>query len=390
MGRDEAVRQYIFGSAGNGSVGGGNPRNLLLLYGGVLHPMLHIGFGLEFSDDVLVAEGLALTCIHELGVLPELFPPNWPENAPLPKPKNGYADSLLEIYFEFCRDKILDPGPYVPDQLISARLRNAVATEEKRSRLRELVASWNLEDMSEEGLRKLQTELGFLVTLLTSGTSRPGHKPRIDFFLMHFLTSSLFVPSYLKILDDKHKRIFLQGYLLAGLQMCMSRGSPKLYPAAIMGYTEYPAGPMPLAADKAEDSDKLHAIGTPKDQKEGNPWLRIVDNALVAHDSHVPKSIRSLVYYAQHAGETPKGGYPGAKSQKEIDSMDLSKEEKQWWKDINEVDGSVFVRGAGALMDVLGWTKEGTKQGEWDRSALGWDGAWEGDAVTDHWRRAGD
>lgn len=393
LGRDEAVRHYIFSPAGNGAAGGGHPRNLLLLYGGVLHPLLHIGFGLEFGDDVLVAEGLAQTCLHELGVLPELFPPGWPERAPLPEPASGYAPSLLDIYFEFCRDRVLDPGPYDPDALISTRLQNAVATPEKQARLRELAARWDVRDVSAAGQRRLQAELGFLTTLLTAGTSRAGRKPRIDFFLMHMLTSSLFVPSYLRLLagDDGAQRTFLQGYLLACLHLAMSRGKPALFPSVIMGYTEYPAGPAPLAADRAADQDKLHAVGDPKDKREGNPWLRIVDNALVAHDSHVPKSIRSLLFYAQHAGDTAPGAMPGAKSQKEIDAMvGLTEDERQWWADMGAVDGTVFVRGAGALMDVLGWTKEGTAQGEWDRSALGWDGAWDGEAVTDRWHRKGD
>lgn len=354
--------------------------------------MIQIGFGLEFGDDVCVAEGLSLTCVHDLGVLDQLFPSEWPsKNAPLGKPESGYASSLLEVYFNFAKDEILDVGPYDPDQLINTRLKNAVATPEKQKRLRDLVASWDLSDLSTEGAHKLQIELGFLVTMLTSGTSRPGKKPRIDFFLMHLLTSSIFVPSFLRILDDDAKRVFIQGYLLVGLQIAMSRGKPKLFPQVIMGYTQYPAGPMPLAAEKAVDADKLHAVGTPANKDEGNPWLRIVDNALVAHDSHVPKSIRSLVFYAQHAGDTPKGGYPNLLSEEQVkQAKNMSDEERRFWTAMREIDGTIFVRGAGVIMDVLGWTKEGTAQGEWDRSALGWDGAWDGEPLTDEWRRADD
>lgn len=42
---------------------------------------------------------------------------------------------------------------------------------------------------------------------------------------------------------------------------------------------------------------------------------------------------------------------------------------------IGKVDGTVFVRAAGVMVDTLGWG-EGGEKGEWDRSALGWDEAW--------------
>jgi len=29
------------------------------------------------------------------------------------------------------------------------------------------------------------------------------------------------------------------------------------------------------------------------------------------------------------------------------------------------------------MMDILGWSGYGQEEGEWDRSALGWDAAWE-------------
>jgi hypothetical protein len=35
------------------------------------------------------------------------------------------------------------------------------------------------------------------------------------------------------------------------------------------------------------------------------------------------------------------------------------------------------VRAAGAMMNTLGWSGHGQKEGDWDRSALGWDAAWE-------------
>lgn len=81
-------------------------------------------------------------------------------------------------------------------------------------------------------------------------------------------------------------------------------------------------------------------------------------------DSHVPKTIRALLYYGQKYGERRAGEVPGAKEANTIPGLD-------------KVDGTLFVRVAGKTMDYMGWTKEGDKEGDWDRSALGWDGAWD-------------
>ena len=45
----------------------------------------------------------------------------------------------------------------------------------------------------------------------------------------------------------------------------------------------------------------------------------------------------------------------------------------------DKLDGSAFVRAAGVLLDVMGWVGPGggEQEGDWDRSALGWDEAWE-------------
>lgn len=41
------------------------------------------------------------------------------------------------------------------------------------------------------------------------------------------------------------------------------------------------------------------------------------------------------------------------------------------------VDGSVFLRAAGMIMNLQGWVREGEEEGNWDFSALGYDQAWE-------------
>lgn len=80
-------------------------------------------------------------------------------------------------------------------------------------------------------------------------------------------------------------------------------------------------------------------------------------------DSHVPKSIRALLYYAQRYGDTKAGAVPGAKEDNTLPGLD-------------KVDGTLFVRVAGKTMDYMGWTKEATRRETgtavlWDGTELG-------------------
>ena len=66
-------------------------------------------------------------------------------------------------------------------------------------------------------------EIFWMATVLVGATSRPGYKPRMDFFLMHCLTSAIFLPSLLESLGQQsriallhsHFRVMI-GYWISG------------------------------------------------------------------------------------------------------------------------------------------------------------------------------
>lgn len=116
-----------------------------------------------------------------MGISAALFPTGWPQT-PLAKPK-GETKPLIQLYLEFLNNPSLDPGPYDPDMMINDRLRAAL-TPEHVADIHDLVARWDLSDMSDAGWHDRFTELAWLTTLLTGGTSRPGYPMRIDFFLV--------------------------------------------------------------------------------------------------------------------------------------------------------------------------------------------------------------
>ncbi|GAA5833564.1 hypothetical protein JCM3766R1_002575 [Sporobolomyces carnicolor] len=68
------IEQYLLGGEG---------QMLVRAVSGAIHPLIHIGHGVEFELDSVVAEGLAQCAVHKPAVA-ALFPSNWPP--PPPKP----------------------------------------------------------------------------------------------------------------------------------------------------------------------------------------------------------------------------------------------------------------------------------------------------------------
>ena len=173
------------------------------LVAGVFHPFIHIGFGLEFRDIVVLAEGLAEAAIHDHGIMTKLFPSDRPKGqlkqtynskSQIKQEIDEWSESrikvdgvrLLEIYDKFQNEQELSPVEYNPDMSINERLTTAVEGHHGEKIL-ELIAEWDLSDDAlkepsawEEKLK----EIGVLVTLLACATGRQGHSPRIDFFLV--------------------------------------------------------------------------------------------------------------------------------------------------------------------------------------------------------------
>jgi len=179
---------------------------------------------------------------------------------------------------------------------------------------------------------------------------------------MHALTSSIFFPAFMKVVPNPTNQVRLMKHwaVLMGTILVI-RGRPQVDAGIVMRtLTETPLPPGFVNAVPGPHTSAVggntNAAGFPT-----NPWTHIIDSALRAPDSHTIKSIRSLLYAAKIYGQTPLGAlgqdYPGIKG-------------------LKEVDGTLFIRTAGVVMDTLGWVDWGQAEGKWDSSALGWEDAW--------------
>lgn len=111
-------------------------------------------------------------------------------------------------------------------------------------------------------------------------------------------------------------------------------------------------------------------MGDMKNDEDYNPWPVLIQAALHHPDIHTAKAMRTLVLAAQKYGDVPPGGVIGA-------FRSSKGKPEETFTGMANLDGALFVRAAGVMMDFMRWTVCGQPSGDWDRSALGWDGAWQ-------------
>lgn len=161
---------------------------------------------------------------------------------------------------------------------------------------------------------------------------------------MHLVTSTIFLPSIVAYLSPCSAVLLLKAYFSTSISWYLAQGRPSLpireFYAAV---TDKLAPPGKL--DVAPHKDTL----TPDDVYP-NPWLPIVQTAIVHPAEHLCKIQRALMHNATLYGTRAAGDFAGL----ELDGAEV-------------LDGTFFIRTAGLTADRLGWMKEGQDPGNWDR-----------------------
>ncbi|KAF7330597.1 P-loop containing nucleoside triphosphate hydrolase protein [Mycena sanguinolenta] len=274
--------------------------------GGLVHPFIQAGFGIEFGQDFMVAQGLAQAAVTE------------PEGASV---MDTSASSLCPTPADGIPPRRLDPA--------------------RSAALRAIYAKWAFDLHDGAAFPAKIEQCMWQAALLLGATGKAGRKPRMDFYLMHFLTSALFLRVVVDALAQPlHKAQLLQAYARMVAFFVLLRGRPRIDCALVMAYPAHPAPPTGRDAAGAA----LGKLGG------SSAWLPLLNNAGLHPEAHVVKAIRALFYCAQRYGNTPAGAVVGA-----VDA-----------------DGKETHEGAAAL----GWVAHGDREGSWDSSGLGWEEAW--------------
>ncbi|KAJ5659304.1 hypothetical protein N7507_005755 [Penicillium longicatenatum] len=197
---------------------------LCRLFAGLLHPWIHLGFALEFQQPSLMAEALA-----QIATIP-----TWNfEEILLPAEKvagDFKSKPLIEIMEDMRKDervmaapqwsnfnKLLDVIANVPDALIKYASQFTVT-----------------EDQLDEKVAELMETSAYVF----GATQRPGKVPRIEFLLMHCVTSNVFLSNvlYHPSISARARVRMLEWKGRADLIIWASCKCPRLYPARVMNY----------------------------------------------------------------------------------------------------------------------------------------------------------
>lgn len=209
-----------------------------------------------------------------------------------------------------------------------------------------------LEHAIDEKIRDLTIISILLLTSIPVPPSQPTtlnarEKHKLDFFLMHILNATHFLPRMHAFLGSRATEKVLRALLPTVMMMVLLRGRPKVDARVVMGY------------------DSMTGLA-------GAGWTKILEEATHARDPHVLKSVRTMYAAARRYGCT-------------LDDRSVPKFshgiESALVQTQPEVDSTLFTRAATMILDVMGWLTRGDEAGRWDRCGLGWEEAW--DVVDD-------
>jgi hypothetical protein len=168
---------------------------------------------------------------------------------------------------------------------------------------------------------------------------------------MHLVTSSLFLPSISAYFPPHVIQIFLRSYFSVCLAVWVGQGRPsvEITPDFVSKTDPSPQEPIgDRVMEPAKDTLTPETV-TP------NPWLAIIQSALMHPDDHVCKVQRALGHWSRMFGGRPQG-YWARPSQKE-GVVQL--------KGVELLDGTLFARVAGMTQATKGWMREGQERGGW-------------------------
>ncbi|KAF9988447.1 hypothetical protein BGZ75_009394 [Mortierella antarctica] len=261
LGRVDATVHYAF-----------DPDVIARTFSGAFHPLIHIGYGLDFEIDATIAEGLAMMAVTSPMMAPFVVNPAGAVDkvtskvaAQLSMSKSSDPKTVVEILKAIREDRELDglTTYSAPNKTVEIVKHGKVATK-----IQHYLSGWDIEETSQDIDAKTK-ELYKACVLAVGGTGLRNGKVKQDFFLMHALTSILFVHKLAHVLPPAYAVSCLKSHLGAALAYYISRGRPAIDVAALVNYK----GKQPLDPT--------------------NPWLSVLKRAVDIDEVHVTKVVRS-------------------------------------------------------------------------------------------------
>ncbi|EMD35935.1 hypothetical protein CERSUDRAFT_124504 [Gelatoporia subvermispora B] len=354
---------------------------------GVLHPLIHVGYGAEFGLPGMFAEGLAMAAIQHpevptlvpntlfqyvkaassdagqatVNLITSLMPALVLER--LPGRTAGDRSATGGVHALTLMARVLNDPEFSPESIGLPPPKDAEEDALARvGRLRGDVLAkyadqWGVDGTSPEAVTSKIEELVWMNVILYgvggwAGRGKSKAKTfNADFLLMHLVTSVLYMPSLAAYLSPTSIAILLRSYFINSLGWWVARGRPALplrdFYAAV--------GHIPTAPDGTHVRPAEGALN--RSETTPNAWLSLLQSTLMHPDDHVPKCQRTLAHYASLLGSTPQGTFA---------ALAQDPDPRARLEGAECLDGTLFARVAGLTADRVGWMREGQENGGWD------------------------
>ncbi|RAL16799.1 questin oxidase family protein [Aspergillus homomorphus CBS 101889] len=316
----------------------------------LVHPIIHLGCGIEFQQPALVAEALAGACVHV----------NWPKtfllateahvqesaanSRPIP------SRSLLEVLETLRNDPIIGNGVKANDPF--NKIPDGFLQRVSAAQLAPHLGQFQVPRDDAAELHRKAAQMMYTTAYMLGAAQQPGKHEALDFVTLHCVTLAVFFPAFLAQdwLANAHKARLLEATARVAAVMYAGCACPPLYPERIRTYV-------------------------PRHPADG--WPELFHRAVVYRDEgHAAKLIRAL-YSLEALEHPPPADFPVTRedfrrvAHLAMDSIERAMDEKEGNRLPEQVARGVVQRMGPAGEMVVGnmtrWLFYGGLPGAWDK-----------------------
>ena len=196
------------------------------MFAGFLHPIIHLGFGVEFKQPAIIAEALAEAATHNNWMAPYFL-----KSEKLAK-INGVSEStLFDLAKVIQENEKMRNAPHFGD---ANKIRDGLLARAKDEYI-SLASKWTVQP---DQLEEKTAEMINFSAFMTGAAQKPPHMIKMDFFYMHCINASIFFSAFLKEewLSKEEKARLLEFKGRIDIAMYASRGVPKFDAEEITRY----------------------------------------------------------------------------------------------------------------------------------------------------------
>ncbi|GAB7349611.1 hypothetical protein MBLNU459_g0296t1 [Dothideomycetes sp. NU459] len=237
---------------------------LTRLFAGFLHPIIHLGFGVEFHQPAIMAEGLAQAAVHDGWMAPFLLEA---EKAAAKRSSQAPKTMVELIELAHADQSLLHKAADVDGN----RIRDGIMKTAFDTMIG-IVSQYRIPSAAQ--LEEHVAAMTDATAYFTGAAQRPNKQVKMDFYYMHSLNNSVHFPALMATdISDANKIRLLEWKVRTDVTLYASRGCPDLLLDEIVNYR-------------------------PKQPKDS--WEQIIARVCeLQDDGHAAKLVRALAHGAK-------------------------------------------------------------------------------------------